>query len=211
MRNIIYCDERLQIEDASNLKIAPQIVYLTGEISAESGAKFRRDLEQAEQSSIVSGQNILPICIDSEGGCIYALMGMIDALEACKKAGNVRIATVIESKAMSGAVALFSCGEPDLRYMGPKATIMIHDASGGAEGTLGQIDTEIKELRRLNCIYFEEMKKNFMLKKAFLEDNVRKKGVEYYINAQQAKKLGIIKHIKIPVFETHIRVTHKFK
>jgi ATP-dependent protease ClpP protease subunit len=211
MRYIIECDHRLSIENPYELKVAPDIVYFEGQIDSESGANFRRELEIAENNAVISGQGVLPICIDSEGGCIYSLMGMIDAIEGCKKAERIKIATIVESRAMSGAVALFSCGDPNHRYMGPNSVLMIHEASGGIEGSLKQMETDTKELRRVNHKYFEKMARNFKIRKDFLQKKVKTEGPEYYISATQAKKLGIIKQIGIPGFETKVTVTHKFK
>ena len=207
MRYIIKADPRLQIESPYELIAAPEVVYFTGEITEETGALFRRDLEVAEHNAVAAGQEILPVCIDSGGGCLYTLMGMIDAMKAC----SVKLATIVESKAMSAAAVLISCGDPEHRYMGPNATIMFHSASGGMQGTTEEVENNAKELRRLEQITNEIMSRNCGKKKTFFESEVKKHGPEWFIPAKEAKKLGIISHIGIPILETNITFEHKLK
>jgi ATP-dependent Clp protease protease subunit len=207
MRYIIKSDPRLQITKPYELLAAPEIVSFVGEITDESAAVFRRDLEVAEHNAVAAGQDILPVCIDSIGGCLYSLAGMIDSLKAC----NVTIATVVESKAMSAAAILATCGAKGHRYMGPLATIMIHSASGGLHGTLEEVEKDTMELKRLYDIFMEIMARNCSKKKNFFKDKIRVEGPEWYIDAEVAKDLGLIDHVGIPVLETNITYKHKLK
>jgi len=207
MRYVIKSDPRLQIESPYELIAAPEVVYFTGEITEETGGFFRRDLEVAEHNAIAAGQEILPVCIDSAGGCLYSLMGMIDAMEAC----SIKLATVVESKAMSAGAVLITCGDSEYRYMGPNATVMLHSASGGMQGTTEEVENNAKELRRLEQITNEIMSKNCGHKKNFFATESKKHGPEWFIPAKEAKKLGIISHIGIPILETTITFEHKLK
>lgn len=207
MRYIINSDPRLGIEKPYELLAAPEIVYFAGEITDESAVLFRRDMEIAEHNALAAGQEILPVCIDTPGGCLYSLNGMVDAMEAC----SVKLATVVESKAMSAGAILATLGDANHRYMGPNATIMIHSASGGASGTVEEVENDTKELKRLYNIALEQMAKNSGQDKGFFIEQIKKRGPEWYIGAKEAKKLGLIKFIGIPVLETNITFNHKLK
>ena len=77
-----------------------------------------------------TGQKIIPVVIDSYGGQVYSLMSMISAI----RSSELPVATIVEGKAMSCGVVLFSCGAPGLRFITPEATLMIHDVSSGVFG-----------------------------------------------------------------------------
>ncbi len=207
MRYIMNCDPRLGIESPYESDAAPEAVYLRGEIGEETAALFRRDMEVAENNALMAGQEILPICIDSVGGSIIDALGMIDAMEAC----SVKLATVIEAKAMSAAAALALCGDPEYRYMGANATMMIHLASGGTMGTVEEIENDTSEIRRLWDVLLVNMAKNCSRKKNWFTQQIKENGPDWWISAKEAKALNFIKHIGIPVLETNITVNHKLK
>ncbi len=207
MRYIINVDPRLQIDEPYTLPAAPEVVYFIGEVTEESANGFRRDMEVAEHNAVRAEQEILPVCFDTPGGCLYALMGMIDAMDACR----IKLATVVESKAMSAGSVLISCGDPNHRYMGPNATIMIHSASGGSHGTVEEVENDTRELKRLYDMALERMAKNCKKKKDFFINQIKEKGPEWYIGPKEAKQIGLITHVGIPLLETNITVTHKLK
>ena len=207
MRYVINADPRLQLQKPYELIAAPEVVYFAGDITEETSVEFRRDLEVAEHNALAAGQEILPICIDSAGGCLYSLMGMIDSIEAC----SIKIATVVESKAMSAAAILLTCGDKNHRYMGPNATIMLHSASGGLQGTIEEVETNARELKRLDQIANELMSRNCGKKKTFFAEQTKEHGPEWYIGAKEAKRIGLISHVGIPILETNITVEHHLK
>ena len=69
-----------------------------------------------------TGQNVIPIIIDSYGGQVYSLMSMIGSI----KASTLPIATIIEGKAMSCGAVLFTFGEDGLRFMDEAAILLIN-------------------------------------------------------------------------------------
>jgi len=99
VRYIIKVDPRLRIEEPQKLPIMPEVVYLNGPITPETAAAVRQDLEVGESNAIAADQEILPLVIDSPGGDIYALLSIIDAMDAC----SLPIATVVEGRAFSAA------------------------------------------------------------------------------------------------------------
>ena len=72
-----------------------------------------------------TGQQILPVIIDSYGGQVYSLMSMISDIKHSK----IPVATIVQGNAMSCGAILFSFGDEGHRYMDPDATLMIHDVS----------------------------------------------------------------------------------
>ncbi len=208
MRVELNVDSRLRIEEPWDQPAIPEIVYLIGPLDEARAACFRRDLEVAECNAKIAGQTILPICIDSYGGGVYEMMSCIDAMEACK----IKIATIIEGKAMSAGAIISSCGASGLRFMGTNATFMIHAASGIAEGNADTMLSEALEVERLSLAGLERLAFNSGKPKRFFVDYIRQTGnTEVYLSARQCKKLGIINHIKIPLLRVEISASHKFE
>jgi len=165
-----------------------------------------KDFMSACQKVIQTGMDFLPIIVDSYGGEIYTLLGMIDFLQNC----GVKVITICEAKAMSCGALLFSCG--DERYMGQTATVMIHEVSTWFYGKNVELQNEAKEVERLNDLVFGILDKNTKQKKGFWWDKVQKnKNTDLFLTSKQAKTHGLATHVGIPYIETKVDVTRTLK
>ena len=209
MKYKVNIDPRIIITKPEEQVDFPVFMTFTGTVNEESAKKFRHELLATENQAKDAGQELLPLVIDSYGGDVYALISMIDAMDACE----IPIATVVEGKAMSAGAILFSCGEEGHRYIGPNATLMIHDvASGIWHSKVEEIKTRAEEVDRLNKVIFERMAKNCGHKKNYFLDLVHDKGhADWYLDAKECLKHNVANHAKLPRFEVNIKMTHKFK
>lgn len=181
--------------------VAPQIVRVTDFDDEELVEKFAEAVSRVTQSS----QEILPIVIDSYGGDVYSLWALVDILSSVR----IPIATIIEGKAMSCGAALFTCGTDGMRYIGPHATIMIHDvtATTHREGKSEDVKADAKETERLNRALYDLMEKNTRRRKNTFWKIVQDRGrADWYITPTEAVKLNIANHIGIPILKTTITV-----
>lgn len=181
--------------------VAPQIVRVTDFDDGELVEKFAEAVSRVHQSN----QGILPIVIDSYGGDVYSLWALVDILSSVK----IPIATIIEGKAMSCGAALFTCGTDGMRYIGPNATIMIHDVTAPrhGEGKSEDVKADAKETERLNRALYDLMEKNTKKRKNTFWKIVQDRGrADWYITPNEAVKLNIANHIGIPVLKTTLTV-----
>lgn len=199
MIDYVEVDDRIKIPAVDLLK--NDVVVHVNSFDEPSLSKFRSEFGQANES----GQDIIPIIIDSYGGEVYALLAMVDLIKACEKP----VATIVLGKAMSCGAILLTCGDEDLRFAAPNATIMIHDLSLMALGKIEDVKAETKEGERLNRIIFDLMDKNIGAKKNTLLNTIRKShnGTDWFLNSKQAKKLNIVNHIRVPTLVTRVSVT----
>ena len=161
---------------------------------------FMKECEKVLQT----GQQFLPIIIDSYGGQVYTLLGIIDFL----KYVGVPVTTICQAKAMSAGAILFSCGEE--RYMGEASTLMVHQLSSYFWGKNVDIQNEAKECERLNKMLFNILDQNTGQKKGFWWDMVHEnKHTDLFLTANQAKRHGFATHIGIPHIETKVEVTRR--
>jgi len=150
-----------------------------------------------------TGQPIIPIVIDSYGGQVYSLMAMISAI----KQSELPVATIVEGKAMSCGAILFSFGEEGMRYMDKDATIMIHDVSSGALGKVEELKSSAEEANRLNEKVYQMMARNTGHPDKFYWDMVQEKGrADWFIEAEEAKRLNLANHLRLPKLSMEVKV-----
>lgn len=207
MKYQINIDSRISLPDGEKCLEIPAFVKFTGDFTEESAAKFRAELNMAESHARAAKQDVIPVIIDSYGGEVYSLLSMIDAIDAC----DMPVATIVESKAMSCGAVLFSCGAEGHRYMGPNATVMVHDVSSMAWGKLEEMKVSVTETERLSKVVFERMSKNCGHKKDYFEDLLsKKKHQDWFLDTKEAKKHNLANHLKLPIMQVDIQMTHSF-
>jgi ATP-dependent protease ClpP protease subunit len=92
-----------------------------------------------------SDQPIIPIEINSPGGYAVSLADILDCCESSEKP----IATFSTGMAASCGAALAMAGDNGLRFIGPNAHFLLHQASGFAWGKAADIEAEAKLLNKL--------------------------------------------------------------
>ena len=175
----------------------PQVVEISGEIDDTAANEFATSMRQA----IASGQTLIPVTIDSEGGDVYASLRIIECMRQC----HVPIATVVLGKAFSGAALIFMCG--DTRYVSTLGTVMFHDvACMGMDGTLSDVTIEASEMKRLNDLIFSIVYDKLQLPEheRFVNKLRKEKQRDLYISPKQLAKYGIIESPGLPEFVTRV-------
>jgi len=185
------------------LRKAPVIIRVN-KFTEDSAKKFSNEVAQAHNT----GQDIIPIVIDSYGGQVYSLMSMIAAINNAE----LPIATIIEGKAMSCGAILSSFGAEGQRYMDPHATMMIHDVSSMEVGKVEEIKASAEETERLNQLVYKEMAKNCGHPAKYFLNLVHQRGhADWYLDAREAKKHDLVSHLRLPTLYVDIDVKIKMK
>jgi len=173
---------------------------VVNKFTEESYDQFRSDCEKV----LNTGQDFLPILIDSYGGYVYSLLGMVDFLQHC----GVKVITIAESKCMSCGAILFACGEE--RYMGENCTVMVHDVSSFQWGKDVELQNSAKETSRLNKKIYSLLDKNTGQGagywRALVKDN---KYADLYLTTQTARKHNLATCMGVPHLETTVMVDTK--
>lgn len=175
------------------------------DFSEHSARDFAKDLRKHEENKQVT---TIIVRVDSYGGEIYSLLSMLEAMEACEKP----IYTVCSGKAMSAGAVLLSAG--DRRYVGKYSTIMIHQANGGTDGSAAEVQSDAKELDRLQDIVLAILAKNCGTTKQAIKNLIKEHaGADIFLTAKQAlgqsnigsTKLSLADHIGIPKLRRTVR------
>jgi ATP-dependent protease ClpP protease subunit len=194
MLNKVEVDHRIRVKTIADLIDHPIVIRLK-KFNEESTDKFSEDLSKAHET----GQNIIPIVVDSHGGQVYSLLGMISEIQNC----ILPIATICESKAMSAGAIMFGLGNEGLRFMGPNATLMLHEVE--------DLKADADEVDRVNNCIFSILAKNCGKTKDYFLDIIHDKGhVDWYLDAKEAKKHNLCNHIRLPSFNVKVSVNYEF-
>lgn len=202
---------KCKIDIDPNVRITPEylrmphVVQVRGDFTDEMAEDFADAFNAAENT----GQQIIPVVIDSYGGDVYALMSMIDTIAA----SSVPVATIVVGKAMSAGAVLLTCGAPGLRFAAPSSTIMIHSAwETGISGNADEVKVSAEELTRLNKKLLQLMSTNCGHDKQYFCNIMNtKKNTDWFISPKDAMKHNIVGAIKIPEYSVSVKMSVEFK
>jgi ATP-dependent Clp protease protease subunit len=197
------------IADVSNhiksieLKVDP-IIIRVNEFNEDSAKEFVDAMSRAQNT----GQNVIPVIIDSYGGQVYSLMAMIGAI----KSSRIPVATIVEGKAASCGAILFTFGANGMRYMDPDATLMIHDVSSMAWGKVEEMKVSTREAERLNDKVYKMMARNCEKPEKYFLDIIHQKGhADWYLDGDECMSHNLANHLKIPTFTCKVDLSFKLE
>ena len=130
----------------------------------------------------------IDLYINSPGGSVTAGLAILD----CMKVISCDVKTYCVGQAASMGAVLLSAGTKGKRFALPNARVMIHQPSGGSEGTAADIDIQAREILKirttLNTILAENTGNPV---KKIAHDTER----DYFMSAQEALEYGIVDSI----------------
>jgi ATP-dependent Clp protease, protease subunit len=188
-------DQRLRVADGQ-IKADAEIVTVN-EFSEASAKTFATEVSKL----IDAGQQLVPVVVDSYGGDVYALLSMIDTLDAC----GVPVLTFASGKAMSCGAVLLACGTRGMRFAAPSSTIMLHEVSSVAWGKNADIKADAAETERLNTILLRTLDERAGRKKGyFAKLYAQASRVDLFLSPQQARKHGLIDGVGTPSLQIDV-------
>ena len=175
------------------------VIIRVNKFDEKSAIEFAEKIASAHNT----GQSVIPVIIDSYGGQVYSLMSMIASI----KSSELPIATIVEGKAMSCGVILFSCGTEGYRYITEDATLMIHDVSAGSWGKNSEIQASAEETKRLNEKIYKILSENSNKSEKWFNKQLNEKGrADWFIESKEAIDLGLADKIGMPKLEISVKL-----
>lgn len=126
--------------------------------------------------------------INSPGGSIYDGLAIYDTMQYVK----CDIQTIGVGVQASMAAFLLSSGAKAKRFVLPNSKILIHQPSSGTKGRVTDMEIDLKEVMALKKRLNQLLTKNTGQKLSKIEKDVEK---DFWMNAQEAKKYGLIDEI----------------
>ena len=163
----------------------PVTIAIEGEICDATLTEIRDGLQQVRDSK----QKRLLLEIASDGGSVYACLGIIDLLRAWMSEDPTHELITFATHAFSAACTLFGLGST--RIASPLSTFMNHACSGGIEGEVGKMHQQLAEAERVNRLCDEQLALQIG---AEATEQLCSNG-EKYVDAKTAKAMGLATHI----------------
>lgn len=129
-----------------------RVVFLAGPVTDQSANLVVAQLLFLESEN---PDKDISLYIDSPGGSVYAGLSIYDTMQFIKP----DVSTICLGMAASMGAFLLAAGAKGKRFALPNSRIMIHQPSGGTNGTAADIEIQAKEIlelrSRLNTILSE--------------------------------------------------------
>ena len=127
----------------------------------------------------------IELYINSPGGVVTAGLSIYDAMQTVKP----DVATICIGQASSAAAFLLAGGAKGKRFALPHARMMIHQVSGGFQGTSLDIEVQAREALRLNEIMATLLHRHTHQPIERIKRDIER---DYYMSADEAIDYGLI-------------------
>ena len=168
--------------------VEDSIVYIVGEIEDFGLYDFMVRCRAILRNRAESDTSPINVVIDSPGGDVYEMFGIIDYIESLERNSNIQVNTICRGKAMSAAAMILACGTGK-RLASKRSTVMIHEGSSMQAGKTSDVKAAQKYNAHLenmaNTILGEKTTKD----KKFWSEQTK---TDLYLSAKDAQKLGVI-------------------
>jgi ATP-dependent Clp protease protease subunit len=129
------------------------------------------------------------VTINSPGGEAYTGLGIHDTLAAT----SCPVYTMVNGLcASAGIVILLSPEQKSHRVSLPSSRFMIHQPSGGAQGTASDIAIKAENMKALRHMYFEIIGKRCGRPAEVVTEKARR---DFWLSAEEARDYGLIDRI----------------
>jgi ATP-dependent Clp protease, protease subunit len=140
--------------------------------------------EEQEKKVVGYKRKPIEIVVNTYGGSVYDGYALVSEILMSK----TPVHTILQGKAMSMGFIIFLAGHK--RIMTQFATLMYHEISTFEWNDITAIKRSVEEAERLQRLYDDYVLKRTNLLQEKLDD-VKEKRMNWFIGADEAKKLGI--------------------
>ncbi|HEY3537082.1 MAG TPA: ATP-dependent Clp endopeptidase proteolytic subunit ClpP [Trinickia sp.] len=162
-----------------------RIVFLVGPVNEDTASLIVAQLLFLESEN---PDKDISFYINSPGGSVYDGLAIYDTMQFIKP----QVSTLCTGFAASMGTFLLAAGAKGKRYALPNARIMIHQPSGGSQGTAADIEIQAKEVlflrERLNQVLAERTGQS-------IEKIAKDTDRDNFMSADAAKAYGLIDEV----------------
>lgn len=155
-------------------------------------------------------QPVIPLIIDSNGGDANAMLAIIDIIDQAKE--HCLVATIIDGKAYSAGAILAAHGSEGYRFIGPNATIMVHQVSASFEGKHADVQHEAGNIKKMNTRVLNMLDKATGKKRGDWAKKIKAAGnSDIYFSAFEAVRQGLVDKVRLPTYGVYVDVKYTFQ
>ena len=128
------------------------------------------------------------VTINSPGGEAYTGLGIYDTLRFTR----CPVYTLVNGLCASAGIVILLSAEAERRFTLPSSRFMIHQPSGGAQGTASDIEIKAENMKVLRRMYFDIIGDRCSHPP---EDVAEKARRDFWLSAEEAKGYGLVADI----------------
>ncbi len=159
-----------------------RVIFLVGEVEAHMANLIVAQLLFLESENPTKD---ISLYINSPGGVVSAGLAIYDVMQFIKP----DVSTFCIGQAASAAALLLTAGAKGKRYCLPHATIMIHQALGGYQGQVSDIEIHAKEALRVNQQVIDILARHTNQDKQKIKQDIDR---DNFMTPRDAMEYGII-------------------
>lgn len=173
---------------ATQMDFADSVIYLSDDIEQNTLAdlmiRIRGILNQRTPSNESDPINII---INSAGGDIHEMLGMIDYIETL----SVKVNTICRGKAFSAAAIILACGT-GTRMISKRSSVMFHQSSSLLDGKMSDLESYLTNVKNLENIVYELLAEKTTKDAKWWSDHMKS---DFFIPADKLIEYGVIDQI----------------
>lgn len=165
--------------------LVERIIFLGSEVSDDMAnvvmaQMLHLDAEDSDKD--------IQLYINSPGGTVTSALAIYDTMQFIKSP----VSSICIGQAASAAAVLLLAGEKGKRFALPNSRVLLHQPSGGVQGTSIDVEIQTKEMVRLRKVLNEIISKHTGQDIAKIEKDTER---DFILSAYQAKDYGIIDEV----------------
>lgn len=128
------------------------------------------------------------VTINSPGGEAYTGLGIYDTL----KATSCPVFTLVNGLCASAGIVILLSAAKERRFTLPSSRFMIHQPSGGAQGTASDIEIKAENMKALRQMYFDIIAAACGHESQAVSDKAKR---DFWLSADEARDYGLVSKI----------------
>lgn len=132
----------------------------------------------------------IQLYINSPGGAVTSALAIYDTMQFIKS----HVSSICIGQAASAAAVLLLAGEKGKRFALPNSRILLHQPSGGVQGTSMDVEIQTREMVRMRKVLNEIIAKHTGQDIKKIEKDTER---DFILNADEAKGYGIVDEVII--------------
>jgi len=130
----------------------------------------------------------IQLYINSPGGAITSALAIYDTMQFIKSP----VSSICIGQAASAAAVLLLAGEKGKRFALPNSRILLHQPSGGVQGTSMDVEIQTREMVRLRKVLNEIIVKHTGQDIKKIEKDTER---DFILSAEEAREYGIVDEV----------------
>ena len=178
--------ESLHNQLGTQLDYEDSVIFLSDEIGEHTLTDFiirMRSLLQHRKNKTAP----INLMINSPGGDIYEMFGIIDYIESL----DVKVNTICRGRAFSAAAIILTCGT-GTRMMSKRSTVMFHQSSSFIGGKMSDISAYLENVKELEKTIYDLLAEKTKKDAAWWKNQMRS---DLFLSSDQLTKYGVVDQI----------------